>query len=118
MSFSTFRLSLQYFLLACAAFSAVLVFLVISGIIPLYSEYVYLLLLDLIVYDVLATYVLRSTIGIIYGSIFYTAARIASDAVTHRFGHAQFLCGILLVLIVFLGCYRAIYSKRRLPDEK
>jgi hypothetical protein len=118
MSLSTFRLVLYYFLLACAAFSAVLVFLVISGIVTVYSEYVYLLLLDIIVYDILAAYVLRSTIGILYGSIFYTAARIAADALTHRYGHAQLLCVVLLILIVCLGCYRVIYANKRLPDEK
>jgi len=77
--------------------------------------YIYVLVFDFIVFDLIAWFAHRHLLIAIYASGFYTAARIAFDATSQRFLHAQILSALLILIILLLGLCRLSHLWERKP---
>jgi hypothetical protein len=111
MTLSTIRTSFQVVCLLFAFASALLAMLAFTGLVPygiaLSMEwFLYLLILDFIFFDLFAWIAQKHLLIGIYLSGFYTAIRIAVDATTGRFFHAQILSGLLILIVILLGMCR------------
>jgi hypothetical protein len=120
MTLATIRSIFQLICLIYAFLSALLAMLVFAGVVPYPMSasmeiYIYVLVFDFVVFDLIAWFAQRHLLIAIYTSGFYTAARIAFDATSQRFLHAQILSALLILIILLLGSCRLSHLWQRKP---
>jgi hypothetical protein len=111
MTLSTIRGIFQLVCLLYAFFSALLAMLVVAGVVPYpvsasIEIYIYVLVFDFIAFDLIAWFSQRHLLIAMYISGFYTASRIAFDATSQRYLHAQILSALFILIILLLGSCR------------